>query len=272
MADAVGTVITPAETPAIDPKAAEAAAAAEAAKAAVAAPSIPDKFKNADGSVNTEALLASYQELEKKQGAAPKEGEEKPALKEGEAPKPADPSKEEKALTGVLKAAGLELTPFNEEFAKDGALSDDSYAKLEKAGFDKATVDTYIRGVQAANADVATAITEIKAVAGGDEGYDAMTAWAAANLSKEQVAEFNEAVQSGKAGIAKAAVTALKASFDKAEGVEPSLIGGGGKPTGEVFRSWSEMETAMKDPRYRNDIAYTKDVEAKAMRSNVNQR
>lgn len=234
------------------------------------APVVPDKFKNADGSTNVEALLASYSELEKKQSApAEKKEGEQPPTAEGEKPaEKAEPSAEEKAAAETLKSKGLELAPFNEEFAKDGKLSDDSYSKLEKAGFSKDMVDTYIAGVQAQNAANEATIADIKSVAGGDEGYANMLAWAKASMDAKQINEFNEQV-SGSPAVAKLAVQNMKAAFDAAEGREPALIGGTGKPSGEVFRSWVEVETAMKDPRYGVDPAYTKSVEQKAIRSKI---
>lgn len=259
MADAASVAITTTET-------------GPEAPAVVTAPVVPDKFKNADGSVNTEALLASYVELEKKQGApAPKEGEQPAAeagteTKDGETP-PA--SEQEQAATEALKVAGLDISEFNTEFATDGKLSDDSYAKLEAKGFPRAAVDQFIRGAVATQADAEAAIADVKSAAGGDEGYAQMVAWAATSLKPNEQAEFNEAVSSGKPGIAKAAVQALKAKFDASEGKEPALISGNAKVTGDVFRSWQEMDTAMSDPRYGKDPAYTQSIEQKAMRSKI---
>lgn len=269
MADAQGTAITTLPTTAFAPGTelgADGLPVQPAAAPAAEAPAIPDKFKNADGTVNTDALLASYTELEKKQ-SAPKADD----TSTEEAPK-ADPSAEQQAAQDTLKSKGLELEPFNAEFAKDGKLSDDSYSKLEKAGFSKSMVDTYIQGVQAMNNAAAASVADIKSVAGGDEGYQNMVAWAQQSLDAAQVAEFNEAVSSGKPGIAKAAVTSLKAAYDAAEGREPSLISGGGRPSGETFRSWTEAEVAMRDPRYGKEVTYTKEIEAKLLRSDIRSR
>jgi len=268
MADAAGVSI---QTPETGP---------EAPAPVVAAPVVPDKFKNADGTVNTDALLASYAELEKKQGApATKEGEQAPAAEGENKPeekKEPPKSEVEENVTTVLKAAGLDLGEFTAEYGKDGKLSDDSYAKLEAKGFSKATVDQFIRGQEAANVDTnATAqaiITEVKAIAGGDEGYANMMAWAKDGLKPNEISEFNDAVSSGKPGIVKAAVQALKAQYEAAEGRDPTLIGGNARVTGDVFDSWEQVQEAMRDPRYGKDPAYTKGVEQKAMRSDVRKR
>jgi hypothetical protein len=268
MADAIAAAIVTEETGAENP--------AVAAAAAASAPVVPDKFKNADGSVNTESLLASYVELEKKQGtpkaddkAAPateqKVDETKPEEKKVEEPK----SDVEQNVSEVLKANGLDLGEFNTEYAKDGTLSEDSYKKLAEKGFSKATVDQFIAGQVAASASL---ITEVKAIAGGDEAYGQMVEWAKASMKPEEIAEFNEAVSSGKPGIIKAAVQMMKSKYAASEGIDPSLINAGGKPSGEVFSSWNEVEAAMNDKRYGKDPAYTKMIEQKAIRSDVRKR
>lgn len=260
MADAVGTVIQSPET------------GPEAPVKEAAAPVVPDKFKNADGTVNTAALLASYQELEKKQGApAPKAGDP-PATDDkakAEALKTEAKTEVEANVDTVLKAAGLDLGVFNGEYAKDGKLSDDSYKALEAKGYSKATVDQFIRGQEAINADATAALADIKSVAGGDEGYTNLTAWASQTLKPTEIAEFNEAVSSNKPGIVKAAVQALKAKFDATEGTDPKLLGGNFKSSTDSFRSYAEVTKAMSDPRYGKDPAYTKDIEQKVLRSNI---
>ena len=45
----------------------------------------------------------------------------------------------------VLEAAGLNLDEFTQEFTDNGNLSEDSFSKLENAGFPRAMVDQYIK-------------------------------------------------------------------------------------------------------------------------------
>jgi hypothetical protein len=69
--------------------------------------------------------------------------------------------------------------------------------------------------------------------------------------------------------VAKLAVEGLKAKYEAANGVRPALVKGGGNSVGgDAFRSAAEQVAAMRDPRYGKDPAYTRDVEAKSMRSN----
>ena len=61
---------------------------------------------------------------------------------------------------------------FVQEFNKDGKLSDDSYGKLNEAGFDRQMVDTYMSGV-------ATQRDSLFSIVGGKENFFQMTEWAA---------------------------------------------------------------------------------------------
>ena len=113
---------------------------------------IPEGF-NADGTEiekeliggkfeSNEELLKAYQELEKKLGSGeetatpPDEGNEPP--KEIETPPKEEAPTEP---TGLAK--------FNQEYAENGELSQDSYDELGKLGFSKTDVDNYIAGQQA---------------------------------------------------------------------------------------------------------------------------
>ena len=122
---------------------------------------IPEKFRGEDGSINTEALLASYRELESKQGAG-----EAPA--EPETPPTTDDLQARPSLSDTLAT-------YADEFSKEGTLSEASYAKLlADHNADKAAVDRYIQGEQAI-AEQAT--REIFDIAGGKEEYQQMLAW-----------------------------------------------------------------------------------------------
>jgi Phage T7 capsid assembly protein len=207
---------------------------------------VPEKFWNAEkGTVDTDALLKSYTELEK--GKAP--ADEKPP--EGET----DPAAE------AVKAAQLDMGTLSEEFAQAGKLSDASYAALEKAGIPKATVDQYIAGQQAL---AGARDAEGFALAGGQEQYGKMVQWALANLSEAEQSAFDTAVVGSPASMNQA-ITALKSKYEAANGSDPKLLGGqqgGGGSEGDTpFASRAEVTVAMRDPRYSRDPAYRAVVE-----------
>lgn len=226
---------------------------------------IPEKFWDAEkGVVRVDDLAKSYAELEKArvtgQPAEPKAEE---------APEGTPPADQEEA-TEALRVAGLDMTEFSTEYEKDGQLSEASYAKLEMAGFPRALVDTYVKGLQAdaANQTIATAeVQQVKALVGGEEGYAKLATWAQANLTTTELATFNSMVDAGK-DQATFAVQALHQRMIAAEGTNPRLTGG--KPAGEpsdLFESMAQLVAAQKDPRYRSDPAYNSAVMAKARRS-----
>ncbi|QDB71017.1 capsid assembly protein [Bordetella phage vB_BbrP_BB8] len=226
---------------------------------------VPEKFWDEEkGEVRTEALAQSYKELESKQGAAKKE---EPAKEPEKAPE-GDPAKAtQDDAAKELATKGLNLDDFNAEFQRDGGLSDESYKKLEEAGYPRSYVDTYIAGQKA----LATQFqSEVKSVAGGDEGFAAMVEWAAANADPKDVAAYNRAIDSGDVDAAKLAVAGMYQKFQEARPDEPSLLAGaGGKVTADVYESRAQMVADMSDPRYKADPAFRKKVIDKVARSDI---
>lgn len=105
---------------------------------------------------------------------------------------------------------------------------------------------------------------EITDVVGGAEEYARIQAWAKANLSADEIAEYDEAIEGGKKSLAKLAVAGLKARYDAANGTDGRLADGEGAP-GESgvkpFRSQAEVIAAMSDRRYKTgDTAYINEV------------
>ena len=223
-----------------------------------------------------EELEARYQELLKTSSAAKAAKEETtqreaspeetpPAGEKSDAPTPPDRAAAEETLSGK----GLDMAAFEREFTADGQLSDASYKKLEQAGIPRAMVDSYIAGQ--------TALTEtfkadIMALAGGEEGYAEMVAWARKNLGEQDIAAFDSVVCSGDKSMISLAVSGMAARWRDAEGADPArLVRGGtrGPVNLDVFESPAQVVEAMRDKRYGKDPAYTRQVEDKMARSKV---
>lgn len=219
---------------------------------------VPEKFWK-DGKVDTEGLAKSYSELEKKSStppAKPAEGEATPADKPGD--KPADVPVGEKALD-----------PFVQEFSEKGKLSDESYEALGKLGHDRKTVDRYIRGVQAEQAESEGKVFE--AVGGKDE-YAKVTEWAGKNLQPGEINAFNSMLETGTPEQIALAAAGLKTRYEAANGKPANLVRGSSNGGGGVapFRSSHEVTTAMNDPRYKQgDEAYHAEVQARLAVSDV---
>lgn len=215
---------------------------------------LPEKFKS------PEDMAKAYAELESKLGQPKTEAPAETTPVPAEAT-PADAQK-------ALETKGLNLQDFNAEFAKNGTLSEESYKKLQEAGYDKNLVDQFIEGQKARAVQFESAI---KTEVGGDERYTDMVTWAKANLSPGEIDAYNVAVSSGNPDQAKLAALGLAAKYEKAVGSEPQRVIGGQKAAadGDVFESMAQVTAAMKDQRYKDDPAYRAKVQSKLARSNV---
>ena len=213
---------------------------------------IPDKFYDAEtGKVDYDAMAKSYTELEKKQSGKP---EVDPPVKE---PKTADEA---------VEKAGLDMGALTAEYDANEGLTDDSYAALEAVGIPKATVDQYIQGQKAL---VAQAQTEAYSLTDGKEGYEAMSQWAKANLSAEELTNYNTQVNSPNSKVRSMAIRGLHAQFSADSGEGKPLVHGNNSATadGSGYKSRAQMIEAMQDSKYQSDPAYRAEVEAKVARS-----
>lgn len=206
----------------------------------VAAPTVPEKFRGKDGAVDSAKLLEAYTALEAKMG--------KPAV---EAP-----------VVAPAIPAGVDMAALNAEYAKDGALSDATYATLAAKNVTKATVDAYIAGQTALAEKYQTTLSES---VGGKEALGKLIEWAGVNLTDAEIKSANKALQSMDADSAKLVLAGLQAKRIAAVGSDPALVGGiettpvtGGV---QAYRSNEEVVAAIGDKRYRADPAYRKDVE-----------
>jgi hypothetical protein len=213
---------------------------------------IPDKFYDAEtGKVDYDSMAKSYTELEKKQSGKP---EVEPPVEE---PKTADEA---------VEKAGLDMGKLTEEYDTNEGLTDDSYAALEAAGIPKATVDQYIQGQKAL---VSQAQNEAYSLTDGKEGYEAMSGWAKANLSAEELSNYNTQVNSPNSKVREMAIRGLHSQFSADSGDGKPLVHGNNSATGNTggFGSRAQMVAAMQDSKYQSDPAYRAEVEAKVANS-----
>lgn len=245
-------------TPEYDAAMAEKGKGAVQTPAAPAAPArpegLPEKFKTVAD------MVASYAELEKKLGtpAAPA-AEAKP----GEAPKSPLTVPTDEANKAVQNA-GLDMAALDAEWKANGDLKPESYAALEKSGIPKAMVDSYISGQKALAAQYDA---DAFATAGGEESYTKMVTWAKTGLQADEIKAFDKAVTSGDRAQMKLAVAGLKSRFEAKFGSDPSLLSGGGVPSGDVYESTEQMKADMRKPEYKKDPAFRAKVAEKIGRS-----
>jgi hypothetical protein len=216
---------------------------------------LPEKFKNA------EQMAEAYAQLEQKMGS----GNQEQQTEEVETqPSPNTESAEvEKALDNV----GIDFNSLQQEYNEQGGLSESAYGALAEKGFSKDLVDTWIKGQEASNAEYQNSIYD---TVGGEESYSQMISWAADNLSSQEIAAYDKAVDSGDIDMVKLAVAGLQQKYQAVEGVDPSLIDGKAtNNTGGNYESWSQVTADMKDPRYESDPAYRQQVVSKLGRSQL---
>ena len=148
-------------------------------------------------------------------------------------------------------------------------------ALVEKGGLPREVVQTYLDGVkpqqppatdgQAAalsDADVA----ELKAVVGGEEQFQQLSQWAKANFDQEELADYNAAVNSGKAA-ARFALKQLQARASATSGdgpKEPQLIGGGTAVKTDVCETQQQAIEAMRKTNSQGKRLYNSDPKYRA--------
>ena len=127
-------------------------------------------------------------------------------------------------------------------------------------------MDSYIAGRTAL---LEGFISDVKGLAGGEDGYRAITEWAdKGGLTDAEKESYNR-----DKALIRLAVSGLVAKYREEEGSTPELVTGKAtasrRAASDTFESTEQVVAAMKDPRYGKDPAYTRAVERKVARSRV---
>lgn len=220
------------------------------------------KFKSA------EDLEKAYKELEKKLGqkeeSTPEQGAESEADSEEES-ESSDESTEEETVSeeaDFLKAASEEY------YSNNNQLKPETIQRLKEMPSDK-LVEAYLNNIKNSPAVAPQVLTDADAKSivdsvGGEEAYNQTLAWAADNLSANEVAAYDNVVNSGNKDAIFFAVQALNQKYRDSVGFEGQQVSGKNvRGSVKGYRSQAELARAISDPRYRNDPAYRLDVETK---------
>jgi len=179
-------------------------------------------------------------------------------------------------LGNLFKENSIDPFEMNKYFAENnGTLSDDMYSQLGKAGLTKEIVDNYLKGVRAEvgieDAQPVlneTEITEIKNLANGEAGYDALMEWAGKNLDEASQKEYDAVLATANKSAIKFAVTALMGKYEDSQGRDSNIVTGKESAT-ETYRSMAEVVRDMNKPEYTQDEAFRDDVIRKLAASNL---
>lgn len=200
-------------------------------------------------------------------GEPPKDEQEKPPAADDKQNQQDDAAKE------LADQAGLDLSPYQEEYSSTGDVSEENREAIAKSlekqlgPNARQIVDEFIEARKVVHENDTRMFMD---AAGGQESYTQMVNWASTALPPEQVQAYNKQVNSGDRHTVLFAIEGLRAKYEQANGRDPRLISGSGRPGAAVggFSSTAEMTRAMSDPRYKSDPAYREEVRAKLARSN----
>jgi hypothetical protein len=175
---------------------------------------------------------------------------------------------EESEVREELDQAGVDYDALSQEFWANGDLSPDSYDMLDQAGIPREIVDSYITSqLSVMESQRSNIMNEV----GGEEGYQALTSWAADNLDDSEIDYFNRMMDSNDFNAIRMSVRSIAARREASEGIEPSrnLSGSLSGGTGGSYDSVQQLMSDMQSPSYENDPAFRAQVEAKLGRSNI---
>ena len=216
------------------------------------------KFKSA------EDLEKAYLELQKKLGN--QETDDSSPTDETESDDSAP--EEEEVQSPVSKRVDFLKEASDEYYSNDNELKPETIQKLKEMPSEE-LIEAYLElqknnlvaKAQPLSDDAAKTIVDS---VGGQDAYNDTLSWAADNLKPEEVAAYDNVVNSGNKDAIFFAVQALNQRYKDSVGFEGQQISGKApKSTVKGFRSNAELANAISDPRYRNDPAYRYDIEQK---------
>ncbi len=269
-----------------DPVAAQAIAEKEAESLKVGEELMAKQDKMLAGKYKSvEDLEAAYNELQKKLGDKPTETAEDTAETEyqfytDDGSVNYDTANEVYGtkLGETFKENGIDPFEMNEYFDNNnGTLSDEMYDKLGEAGLSRPMVEAYLKGLRGElgypqeNAEPVLSeseVDEVKSIAGGSEGYDALMDWAGENLSKEDAKNYDDVLATANKSAIKFAVKALMGQYEDSQGRDSRIVTGKESST-ENYRSMAEVVRDMNKPEYQTDEAFRDDVLRKLSASNL---
>ena len=267
-----------------DPVAAQAIAEKEAESLKIGEELMSKQDKMLAGKYKSvEDLEAAYTELQKKLGDQPtteveSETEYELYTEDGSVNYNTANELYGEQLGDLFKSNDIDPFAMSKHFEENnGTLSDEMYQQLDKAGLSKSVVDNYLDGVRnevGLNPDTPepvlseSEVDEVKNIAGGSEGYDALMEWAGNNLSKEDAKNYDDVLATANKSAIKFAVKALMGQYEDSQGRDSRIVTGKESST-ENYRSMAEVVRDMNKPEYQTDEAFRDDVLRKLSASNL---
>ena len=172
----------------------------------------------------------------------------------------------------TTKVSSEDWLRWGKEIDSTGAVSAATRKEIQdKMGADEVIIEQMIKGRKAL---AKQSWDDAASVVGGNDNLKRMFKWAQDNLTAEEVAATNRALQTNAY---KNVLLGLKARFEqqnppKATTKEPKPMDNRVNPSQvpqsvQVFKNFAEQQAALRDPRYRVDTNYRKAVEAMVINS-----
>jgi hypothetical protein len=211
-----------------------------------------------------EDLLKAYQELERKQGQQPEQADT--------ADEPAESYSVEQAVevygkenVDALQEKGISLNDlmWKADNGEDISDSFDDLAEVFKVP--RQVVENYVSKAQSGGDAAPPELTasdeaDLKALVGGDQGFEQMAEWARSNLPEEEINRFDAVVDSNNKDAIHMAIQAMQARMNAKDSVvEPKLIGGGRAAEPSRFESQQQVLDAMNKLNDRGQRLYDVD-------------
>ena len=214
-----------------------------------------------------EELAKAYQELERKLGQPKGEADPEPL------PTPQGYTAEQAAevygqeVVETLASKGLDMADVMYKADNGQDISQHYDALAEAFNVPRQVVENYVSKAQSPAAQTPSAAglsaddaTELKAMVGGDQGFQDLSGWAAQNLDQQELADYNAVVDSGNKDAIRWALKAMQSrSAGNNTPSEPKLISGGVPPAVERFESKQQVLDAMSKRNEKGQKLYEVD-------------
>ena len=225
------------------------------------------KFKSQD------ELAKAYQELEKKLGQPQQESTQDDAAPSGYTVEQATELYGSEAVE-ALNGKGINLAELMWQADNGEDISEHYDTLAETFNVPRQVVENYVSKAQASDAGEVEALSDqdaaqIKAMAGGEQGFAELSNWAKDNLQPDELSSYNAVVDSGNKAAIEWAIKAMMARRAAPDAVvEPKLYGGGEPAPSKRFESQQQVLDAMNKRNERGQRLYDVD---EAYRAKVTQ-
>jgi hypothetical protein len=181
---------------------------------------------------------------------------------DGEAPAPEG----DEEVRAAVEDAGLDFTVLDTQIAEHGKLTDDQTAALVAKGIPEDTIAGYVNYLSETAKAHVTAVSDHF---GGDQGFADLREWAKANLTAEEIAQYESQLSDPKSWRPAADQLLSRAGKPAGKRADPIVPQDAPKTPatpGQVapYANQAEMVTDMRKPEYKNNPAFRQQVMSRA--------